>query len=306
MSTEVSVPPAGEGAARLRRRASARLPRLGADRWALLILPALLFVAVVFAYPVGTALVRAFTSGTDQGLLTNFEWYLGDPTQMTILRRTFTTAALIALICAVVSYPFAYLLTVVGRRWQILLLAIVIISSWQSILVRTFAWKIILREEGPLNDVLGVFGIGSISLLGTTTGVLIAMCQVMAPFMILPLYAGMRNIDMRLVDAARSLGASPASSFMRVYLPLSLPGLAAGTLLVFVISLGFYITPAIVGSPQNALLSQAIVLQIQRLLDWGHAGAMALTLFVATLLVLGVAFALLRRRLQIVSGRGGT
>jgi putative spermidine/putrescine transport system permease protein len=124
--------------------------------------------------------------------------------------------------------------------------------------------------------------------------------------MILPLYANLRNIDRRLLSAAGSLGASPASAFWRVYAPLSLPGVAAGSLLVFVLSLGFYITPAIVGSPSNSLISQAIVAQTQKLLDWGHAGAMGLVLLVTTLVLVGLVAWFTRRRLAIVGMGGGS
>jgi putative spermidine/putrescine transport system permease protein len=276
------------------------------DRCSLLVVPAVVLLIVVFVYPVCTIMIRTFTEhGNTGGSLANFEWLLGSSTQMTILRRTFVTAALVAGICLAVCYPFAYLLTIASGGWRLLLVGVVVVSSWQSILVRTFAWKVILRDNGPLNDALHAVGLGRIHLLGTTAGVLIAMCQVMAPFMILPLYASMRNIDRRLLAAAQSLGATPAGAFRRVYLPLSLPGIVAGTLLVFVLSLGFYVTPAVVGSSENAMLSQAIVLEVQRALEWGHAGAMALTLLTATLLAVALGALLTRGRLRAVAGRHG-
>jgi putative spermidine/putrescine transport system permease protein len=272
----------------------------------LLMVPAVIVVVIVFAYPVGAILLRAFTfhESADAGMLANFHWYLGEPVQRTILGRTFVTSAAVTAICLLVCYPFAYVLTTLKGRWLAAAVGIVLIASGQSILVRTFSWKVILRDNGPVNAVLSALSIDPIKLLGTTTGVVVAMCQVMAPFMILALYANMRGIDGRYVQAAMSLGASPLSSFARVYLPLSLPGVAAGSLLVFVLSLGFYITPAVVGSPQNALLSQAIVNEIQTKLDWGHAGAMAVTLLVVTLALLGVIAALTTRRIAVVSGRG--
>jgi putative spermidine/putrescine transport system permease protein len=143
--------------------------------------------------------------------------------------------------------------------------------------------------------VISFFGLGRVELLGTTTGVTIAMAQVMAPYMILPLYADMRTVDRRLVQAAKSLGAGPATAFFKVFLPLTSRGIMAGSLIVFVLSLGFYITPAIIGSPTNSLISQAIVDQTNRLLDWGHAGAMSLVLFVVTFLFIGLATLLGRK-----------
>ena len=142
------------------------------------------------------------------------------------------------------------------------------------------------------------------ALLGTTKAVVIGMSQIMAPFMILPLYASLRNVDRRLVTAARSLGANPATAFFKVYLPLSLPGVVSGCLLVSVLSLGFFITPALLGSTSDSLLSQAIVLQIQKVLDWGHAGAMSLVLLVSTMLLLTIGGLVVRRRLTLVTGGG--
>ena len=281
-------------------------PRRGIDRPALLIAPALALLLVVFAYPVVAILLRAFTfhSGTDAGLWDNFVWYLSDPVQRTILLRTYATSAIVTVICLAVCYPFTYLLTTLKGVWLALAIGVVLISSGQSILVRTFAWKVLLRDNGPINSTLDFLGLNRIQMLGTTGGVVAAMCQVMAPFMILALYSNMRGIDRRLMDASLGLGGSPLTSFVKVYLPLSLPGIAAGTLLVFVLSLGFYITPAVVGSPQNAMLSQAIFDEIQTKLNWGHAGAMAVTLLIVTLALVGAIAALAAKKMAVVSGKG--
>jgi putative spermidine/putrescine transport system permease protein len=272
----------------------------------LLILPTLVLLALFFVYPVGKIVGRTFTDHTSSlgGPLANLEWYFGDPTQVKILLRTFQTSFVVTAICLAVGYPYAYLLTIVRKRWRVLMLGLVIISCWQSILVRNYAWRILEREEGVINDILAFLGFARVELLGTTTGVTIGMAHVMVPFMILPLYASMRTLDRRLLLAARSLGASPATAFRKIYLPLSLPGIMAGSLLVFVLSLGFYITPALLGSPDNSLISQAIVLQINRLLDWGHAGAMSFVLLVTTLLLLALTAWATRRRLALVGGGG--
>jgi putative spermidine/putrescine transport system permease protein len=274
----------------------------------LLLVPALVLLVIFFVYPVGKIIGRAFTdhTSTEGGAFANLGWFFGDPTQMKILVRTFQTSIIVTVVCLLVAYPYAYLLTIVRRRWQVLLLGLVIISAWQSILVRNYAWRILERESGVINDVLVFLGFSRIELLGTTQGVIIGMTHVMAPFMILPLYAHMRTLDRRLLLAARSLGASPFTAFRKVYLPLSLPGIVAGSLLVFVLSLGFYITPALLGSPENSLISQAIVLQVNRLLDWGHAGAMSLVLLVTTFVLLGLAAWIMRRRLATAGGGGGS
>jgi putative spermidine/putrescine transport system permease protein len=278
------------------------------DGPALLILPTLALLAVFFIFPVGKIVGRAFTDHTSSqgGAFANLSWFFGDATQITILIRTFETAFIVTAICLLVGYPYAYLLTIVGRRMRVLMLGIVIISCWQSILVRNYAWRILERDNGIINDVISFFGFHRIELLGTTQGVIIGMAHVMAPFMILPLYASMRTVDRRLLLAARSLGASPSVAFRKVYFPLSLPGVMSGCLLVFVLSLGFYITPALLGSADNSLVSQAIVLQINRLLDWGHAGAMSFVLLMTTLILLGITAWAMRRRLAIVGQGGGS
>jgi putative spermidine/putrescine transport system permease protein len=272
------------------------------------VIPALVLLTAVFLYPVAKIIGRGFTdhTSTQGGAFANLGWFFQDATQEKILLRTLQTSAIVTIVCLVVGYPYAYLMTVVGRRLRVLMLGIVIVSCWQSILVRNYAWRILERDDGVINHVLGFLGLGHVSLLGTTAGVIVGMSQVMAPFLILPLYASLRTIDRRLLLAARSLGASAPAAFSRVYLPLSLPGVMAGGLLVFVLSLGFYITPALLGSPSNALVSQAIVLQINRLLDWGHAGAMSFVLLVVTLGLLGLMGWATRRRLATVSGGGGS
>lgn len=300
------------------RLSAAPRPRAGRRDWskattgrvntaALLVLPALVMLSVTFFYPVGKIIGRAFTdhTSTQGGAFANLQWFFSEPTQITILIRTFETSLIVTAICLLIAYPFTYLLTVVSRRWLVILLGIVVMSCWQSILVRNYAWRILLRDDGVINSVITFLGFPRASLLGTTPGVIIAMCHVMTPFMILPLYANLRNIDRRLLTASRSLGASPTTTFLKVYLPLSLPGVTSGALLVFILSLGFYITPAIIGSPSNSLISQAIVAQTQRLLDWGHAGAMGLVLLACTLVIIAVVASATRRRLQRVGMGGG-
>jgi putative spermidine/putrescine transport system permease protein len=274
---------------------------------ALLLLPAVVMLAITFIYPVVKIIGRTFTDHTSsQGnAFANLHWYFSEPTQITILIRTFETSLIVTAICLLIAYPFTYLITIVSRRWLIILLGIVVMSCWQSILVRNYAWRILLRDDGVINSVITFLGFPRMSLLGTTPGVIIAMCHVMTPFMILPLYANLRNIDRSLLTAARSLGANPVTAFWKVYMPLSLPGVMAGSMLVFILSLGFYITPAIIGSPSDSLVSQAIVAQTQRLLDWGHAGAIGLVLLVSTLVVVGVVAWATRRRLAIVGMGGG-
>jgi putative spermidine/putrescine transport system permease protein len=269
--------------------------------------PAIVVLAVAFLYPVALILARAFTDHTTPGgTFSNLQWFFEDPVQVRILVRTFTTSAIVTTVCLLVSYPYAYLATLVSPRWRMVMLGIAIVSCWESIVVRNYAWRILLRDNGVVNDILAFLGFARVDLLGTTTAVVIGMAHVMAPFMILPLYAGMRSIDRRLLTAATSLGATPARAFSSVYLPLSLPGIAAGTVLVAVLSLGFFITPALLGSLGNALLSQSIVSEIQKTSDWGHAGAQSLVLVAVTMALLALGGVLARRRLaKTAAGVGG-
>jgi putative spermidine/putrescine transport system permease protein len=189
-------------------------------------------------------------------------------------------------------------MTTVRPRIAGLLLIAVLLPFWSSLLVRTFAWQVILRDTGVINSFLIDSGIVTepLPLAFNTTGVILGMTHVLLPYMVLPLYAVMRRIDPEYGRAAASLGAPPISAFLRVFLPLSLPGILAGCLLVFVIALGFYITPAMLGSPREAMLSQYIVQQVQQRLDWGFGSAMAVLLMVLTLAILFVASRLVRLR----------
>jgi putative spermidine/putrescine transport system permease protein len=268
------------------------------NAWALLALPALAVLGFFYAYPLVEILRRSLTDfqAPEVGGLDNFRWFFDTDVNVTVLKRTFSTAALVTAITVAVGFPYAYLMTLVGRRARLLMLALVLVPFWTSLMVRNYAWIVLLQPNGPINGVLDDIGPGRVELLGTLRGVVIGMSQVLLPFVVLPMYARMRNIDRRLVLAAQSLGAPPWRAFLRVYLPLSLPGLLAGALLAFVLALGFYITPVLLGSSQQTLISPLIVTQISELLNWGRAGAMGAVLLLSTLLLLAV-MSLASRRL---------
>ena len=261
---------------------------------------------VFFVYPTVEILIRSvseFTPPESTGL-DNFAWFFGSATNVTILIRTLETAFLVTGVCLLVGYPYAYVMTIVGRRVRLVMLAALVIAEFSSLLVRSYAWVILLQANGPINDVLAALGFGRVELAGTTTGVVIAMAQIFAPLMILPLYANMQGIDRRLLQAAESLGARPITAFRRAFLPLSLPGILAGSLLVFVLTLGFYVTPTLVGSPQNALVSQLVVTQVDQLLAFGRAGAMSVVLLVITFVLLAIVARGSKRKLDAVSELG--
>jgi len=260
----------------------------------LAVLPALLLLAVVLGLPLLTLLIRSFSE--PQWGLQNYQWFFNAPVNLAVLSRTFVISGWVALICVLAAYPYAWLMTAVSPRWRLLLILCVLIPFWVSGVVRTLAWVILLQDSGVINSVLKAAGFSSIKLIRTQLGVIIGMAQILLPFMILPLYSVMRGIDLRLVQAARSLGAPPWKAFLQVYLPLSLPGVYAGVILVFILSLGFYITPALLGGPRSTMLSTLIQTQVLSLLNWGRGGAMGAVLLVATFILLALAAPLMRQR----------
>jgi putative spermidine/putrescine transport system permease protein len=252
----------------------------------LLLLPAIAVLLIMFVLPVGIIVWRSVTD--PQIGFENYSWILSSNTAMGSLIRTFGIAALVTGITLALAYPYAYLMLVSGPRARAALILIALLPFWTSLMVRTFAWMILLQDNGIVAALTGQ------SFLGTTAGVVIGMTQVLLPFMVLPLYATMTAVDTRLVPAAQTLGASPLKAFAQVFVPLTLPGVAAGCLTVFITALGFYVTPALLGSPQDAMISQQIFTQVNGLLKWGRGGALGTVLLVLTLVLLGIAALILR------------
>lgn len=260
--------------------------RGGGSNLLLAMLPALLVLGVFYFYPMGTVLVASFTD--PQVGLQNFEWFFGQQVNLDVLSRTLLISLWVTVICVILAFPFSFFLTVVSPRTRSLLILVVLVPFWTSTVVRTFAWVILLQDAGPIGAFLKGFGVESLGLIRTPTAVFIGMAQVLLPFVVLPIYATMSRIDSRLLTAARSLGARPSKAFLSVYLPLSLPGVASGALLCFVLAIGFYITPAMLGSSREAFLSTLIQGQVQGLAQWGRGAVTGFVLLVVTLLILGI------------------
>jgi putative spermidine/putrescine transport system permease protein len=260
------------------------------DRWAVLVVPVLVFLVVFFLAPLVTMSLRSVTDPPDAGL-SNYTQFFDQAANLRVLANTFWIALLSTLTCLVIGYPFAYLMTIVPSRIAGLLLIAVLLPFWSSLLVRTFAWQVILRDTGIINSFLMGVGVVEepVALIRTTLGVIIGMSHILLPFMVLPIYAVMRRIDPEFGRAAANLGASPWRAFVRVFVPLTLPGVLAGALLVFVLALGFYITPALLGGLRDQMISQLIVQRVQQALDWGSASAMAVLLMAITFAILFVA-----------------
>jgi ABC-type spermidine/putrescine transport system permease subunit I len=273
------------------------LVRLGANRWALLVVPTLVFLLVFFLAPLIQMSLRSVTEPADAGL-SNYAKFFDREAYVRVLTNTFWIAVLSTAVCLVIGYPFAYLMTVVPGRIAGLLAIAVLLPFWSSLLVRTFAWQVILRDTGIINRFLENLGVISepLPLIRTTAGVIIGMSHILLPFMVLPIWAVMRRIDPEYARAAANLGASPARAFFRIVVPLSLPGVLAGCLLVFVLALGFYITPALLGGLRDQMISQLIVQQIQQRLDWGFGTAMSVLLMALTFVILFVASRAVRLR----------
>lgn len=270
------------------------LPRRN-DGWWMVALPIVLFLLCFFAYPTVLILLRGFTyfDAPEIGGLDNLSWVLGGEANLTILIRTFVVAALCTVLSALLAFPYAYLMTKVSRRWRTAMMGLLLVSMFFGILLRNFSWLVLLQVQGPVNDLITMFGFQRVRMLGTASAVLMGMTHVLFPFMALPLYANLRGIDPGLVMAAQSLGATPRNAFRQVYLPLAVPGLFAGALLVFVLALGFYVTPAVLGSPKQSLISQLLYSQFESRAAFGRAGALAIVLLVAA-----IAFVLLSNALQ--------
>jgi putative spermidine/putrescine transport system permease protein len=261
----------------------------------LLLLPALVVLTVLFVLPLLNVAVQSLTDpGFGFGHYTSL---FTDGYTLRVLGRTVLTALVVTAAGLVLAYPYAYAMTIVGPIARAVLVTVVLVPFWTSMLARNFAWLVLMQDGGVIQRfLLAPVGLGHTVLLGTNTGVAISMTQVMLPFMVLPMYSRMQQIDRRLVKAAHGLGAGRVSAFRKVYIPLSLPGVVSGASLVFVLALGFYVTPALLGSPQSALIAQVINTQARELLDFGGAGAMGMFLLVVALAVLGLS--------RLLAGRG--
>lgn len=210
-----------------------------------------------------------------------------------VLARTLTIAALVTLATLLLGYPVAYVLTIAPSSIANIMMLMVLLPLWTSLLVRTTAWVVLLQSDGVINDVLMRLGILSqkAQLIFTRLGTVTAMTHIQLPFTILPIYSVMKAIPPAHLRAARSLGADPVSAFWRVYAPQTLPGVVAGCLMTFILSLGYYITPALVGGPSDQMISNFIAVYINRDLNWGLASALGVMLLIVTL---GIYFLFLR------------
>jgi ABC-type spermidine/putrescine transport system permease subunit I len=263
----------------------------------LLSVPALFCVLLVLVAPL--AWLTGLSFFTKAGALT-FENYIrifGDGSYAKSFWLTTWVALLVTAICAVLGYPLAYAISLMPSWASRICLALVAIPFWTSVLVRTYAWLILLQNEGVVNRLLLKFGLieTPIRMMYNMTGNLVGMVHILLPFLVFPLYAGLRRIDPDYVKAGLGLGASRTYAFWRIYFPLSVPGLVAGAVLVFILSLGFYITPALLGGGKIIVIPLVLERDITWSQDWGPATA-ASVVFVGAILVI---FSLLARFMSL-------
>jgi putative spermidine/putrescine transport system permease protein len=247
-----------------------------------LILPAALLLTVAFLVPVGWLLSSAFTF-PEPGLQ-NFVLLWERPVYMHVMMNTLMISAIVTPVTVLLAFPVAHLMAHGSARLRRWLIFLVLVPFWTSLLVRAFATAILLQRHGVINSFLISFGIieEPLPLLYNMTGLLAGCVQVLLPFVIFPLYSSMARIDPAYMHAAATLGASPVRAFLRVYLPLTLPGLMTGATLVFISTLGYYIIPALLGGARQQMISQLIQDQIAAFGNWGVAGALSLVLLAIT------------------------
>jgi putative spermidine/putrescine transport system permease protein len=280
----VSGAPLGRGD---RVPASARMDpdRRRLTRVGLLGLPALLFVAIFLLYPLALLIETSFHAKTGDWSLEQYQRIATTPVYGLVLWKTAWVAGLVTLIDFIIGYPFAVALTRARGWWRLVLLAAVLMPFWTNLLVRTYGWIVVLHPSGLLNTLLLRLGLISepIELVQNTAGVLIGMTQIMLPYMVLPIAAQIEKMDLRLLQAARSLGASAPRTFWHVYFPLTLPGVFAGALVTLVLSLGFFVIPALLGGRRDVLIAQLIDFNLTKVLNWELAAALGTILLVVTM-----------------------
>jgi putative spermidine/putrescine transport system permease protein len=252
--------------------------------WNALIWPGLAFMALLFLLPFVQTAVRALTDPGPQ----NFAVFFTDAVYSRSLITTFVTAFFVGTVALLIAYPYAYIMYAAPKAMTAVLTVLVLLPFFTSLLVRTYAWTVWLQETGIINSALMNAGIihEPLQLMRNTLGVTIGMTHSLLPFLVFPIYSSMLRVPPDLAPAARTLGATPAFAFRTVFLPLTLPGVLSGFLIVFVMSLGYYVTPALLGSPRDSMMSELVVNQVEQQIQFGTGSAIGIVLLVLTLAIL--------------------
>jgi putative spermidine/putrescine transport system permease protein len=244
-----------------------------------------IFLLTIFIAPLALVIVKSLGEPFYQ----HFEEVLNSSAITTIIFRTLRLGAIVTVTCAILGYPAAYAITTLSKSWRAVAITLIILPFLTSYLVRTYGWIAMLGNNGILASIARSMGYQGMSLNGTQLGLVIAMTHMLLPLMIMPLFTAMQGIDSRQTLASGSLGCRPAETFVRIYFPQTVSGLLSGMLLVFIVSLGFFITPALIGGTSETTVAMIIYSFINELFDWGRAGSLAITLLGAVVILLLIA-----------------
>ena len=243
--------------------------------------PYVLWISVMIVVPMLLIVLYAFTtSGNDvltfQFTLDNFHRFITDTVFMEVLWRSLYIAVITTLICVLLGYPIAYVIAQMGERANTIMILLITMPTWVNMLVRTYAWMGILQDEGVLNSILGVFGIGPVEMIHTSFAVILGMVYNFIPFMILQIHTSLAKMDKNLLNAANDLGANPVQAFLRVTLPLSVPGIISGITLVFLPAVSSFVIPKLLGGGDYVLIGNLIEIYFLTAGDWNFGSAISL------------------------------
>jgi len=271
------------GAAELKREREER------RRGFFLALPSFAYMLLFFALPLVIVLIYSFATRTSTGSTALSDWNLdayrklGEPIVRNVVVRSVVLAVITTVICLVVAYPFAWFCAHQRPTVRNVLLIAVMIPFWTNFLVRNYAWRILLSKGGPISTLTEAIGLGEVDILFTKTAVVIGLVYAYLPFMILPLYASIDRLDRRLIEAGRDLYGSGSQTFRRIVLPLTMPGVIAGSILVFVPSMGAYVTPELLGGGKETMLGSYIVTQFLTARNWPVGASLSFVLMAVML-----------------------
>ena len=274
--------------------------------WGLLGLcsPSLFLVGLIIILPVGWLFWLSLYDENGMLSLVNYERFVEQSSYIKTFLTTFKVSFGVTAICVLLGYPLAYMLSQIPRRAASICMILVILPFWTSVLVRTYAWLVILQRKGLINNWLIDLGIVDqpLALVNNFTGVLIGMTHVLLPFLVLPLYASMKSISADYQRAGMNLGAGPVATFWQIFFPLSLPGLAAGVVITFVLCLGFFVTPALMGGGKVIMWAMRMQQTTSLYANWGAGSALGVLLLAVTFGLLGFFNWLLRGQIKAAWG----
>ena len=268
------------------------------EQWMILGLaaPSIFSIIAIIMIPVGWLFYLSFIGNGGDFSLVNYQRMIEYKSYARVYLITFQVSILTTLLCVLIGFPLAYFLAQLPQKIAGVLMLTVLLPFWTSLLVRTYALLVLLQKKGLLNDFAIQIGLWEtpVKLVHNMTGTLIGMAHIMLPFLILPLYGAMRRIEPEMMHAASNLGAKPIQAFWKIFFPISLPGLVAGSLIVFVLCLGFYVTPAVLGGGRVVMIATQITAILENQFNWGAASALGVVLLVTTMIILYLAGRLLK------------